>query len=350
MCSQECQESPNHVDECRVTASRGGVSIEHFVSPHPIYQSILTLRCLLMRESCPEKWAQISQLEGHSDSRKNSQQWLNDLEYVAKFIPKFFKAGMWTEEEIMRVLGIVYINGHEVPLTDPAYVAIYSKASFFEHNCCANVAKSFTDSGNIVFWAAREIKKDEHLSICYTDALWGTLARQEHLQQTKMFSCSCQRCLDVTELGTNFSGIYCEAFRKASEKSCKGLLLPEASKEWACNKCSRRISTNDIDKLLETAGHSAVESKESLKGCQDFIHNYSKILSPNHFIMSDVKCVLGQKIGEGDPKELQKIPMDLLELKGKLCNEMLELFAILAPGKFLNGTIISRVKIILFFS
>ncbi|XP_055693505.1 SET domain-containing protein SmydA-8-like [Lutzomyia longipalpis] len=338
MCSKDCQEAPNHAEECKLSAARGGVTIEHFVAPHPIYQCILTLRCLLMEQSCPEKWEKISQLESHNDRRKDSQQWLSDREYVAKFIPKFFKIPeRWKEEEIMRILGIVYINGHEVPLTDPAYVAIYATASFFEHCCCANVAKSFTDSGDVVFWAARNIKKDEHLSICYTDALWGTQARQEHLQQTKMFSCNCYRCMDVTELGTNFSAIKCEAFREAGAPGCDGLLLPEGplawSKEWMCRKCQRKITCKHIEELVEKAGHDAVEMKESLRGCQEFLRKYEKILSPNHFIMCDVKCVMGQKIGEGNPQELQNIPMDMLEMKGKLCNEMLELFALLAPAE-----------------
>uniref|UniRef100_A0A1B0GHX9 Putative histone tail methylase n=1 Tax=Lutzomyia longipalpis TaxID=7200 RepID=A0A1B0GHX9_LUTLO len=323
MCSKDCQEAPNHAEECKLSAARGGVTIEHFVAPHPIYQCILTLRCLLMEQSCPEKWEKISQLESHNDRRKDSQQWLSDREYVAKFIPKFFKIPeRWKEEEIMRILGIVYINGHEVPLTDPAYVAIYATASFFEHCCCANVAKSFTDSGDVVFWAARDIKKDEHLSICYTDALWGTQARQEHLQQTKMFSCMQLNVkLSAKLVLLDAMGCYCQKDRWRGPRS--GCVV----------NANEKLHANTFEELVEKAGHDAVEMKESLRGCQEFLRKYEKILSPNHFIMCDVKCVMGQKIGEGNPQELQNIPMDMLEMKGKLCNEMLELFALLAPAE-----------------
>uniref|UniRef100_A0A1B0D7G9 Uncharacterized protein n=1 Tax=Phlebotomus papatasi TaxID=29031 RepID=A0A1B0D7G9_PHLPP len=338
MCSQECEEAESHAEECKVSAARGGVSIEHFVSPHPIYQCILTLRCLLMQNSCPEKWDKLSQLESHNDVRKDSLQWLSDREHVAKFIPRFFKMEhKWTEEEILRVLGIVYINGHEVPLTDPPYVAIYAIASLFEHSCCANVAKSFTETGDVVFWAAREIRKGDHLSICYTDALWGTLERQQHLKETKMFNCNCQRCLDITELGTNFSAIKCGALPEASSLTCDGLFLPQGNKDWKndwkCGKCSRCVQFKEIQKVLQKAGKDATKMKGNVQSCIQFIEDYSTIFPPKHFIMCDVKCVLVQKIGEGDPQELQKISEDLLVMKAELCNEMLDLISLLAPAE-----------------
>lgn len=37
----------------------------------------------------------------------------------------------------------------------------------------------------------------------------GTQKRQELLRKTKFFSCKCERCLDPTELNTNFSSILC---------------------------------------------------------------------------------------------------------------------------------------------
>ncbi len=39
----------------------------------------------------------------------------------------------------------------------------------------------------------------------YTHSLWGTRARREHLRSAKQFWCSCRRCADPTEFGTNFS-------------------------------------------------------------------------------------------------------------------------------------------------
>lgn len=213
-------------DECTISRARGSkFSLQHYFNPHPTYQCLTVLRCLLLKENLPAKWQKLIQLESHCDQRRGSLQWHNDREGVAKFIPRFFKCpGRWNETDILKIAGIVQINGHEVPMTDPPHVAIYDLASLVEHSCAPNLTKSFTSSADLVFWAPNSIKKGEHLSICYSDALWGTENRQNHLLQTKMFECDCIRCTDVTEFGTNFSAVKCP--------NCEGLLFPETPSKW----------------------------------------------------------------------------------------------------------------------
>ena len=126
----------------------------------------------------------------------------------------------------MRIIGILQINGHEVPTSDPAHVAIFYNASFLEHSCTPNLAKSFNKDGHLILWAPKEIKKGSHLSICYSDAVWGTADRQRHLMQTKIFKCQCERCTDITEYGTNYSALKCE------KSECRGLMLPANLNDW----------------------------------------------------------------------------------------------------------------------
>lgn len=120
----------------------------------------------------------------------------------------------------MKVVGVLQVNGHEIPLNVPASVAVYDAASMVEHSCQPNLTKSFTKKGDVVFWAPNPIKKGERLSICYTDTMWGTLPRREHLIQTKYFTCSCARCQDPTEFGTHFSSLKC------LNTTCDGLIIP----------------------------------------------------------------------------------------------------------------------------
>lgn len=218
-----------HHDECEITVSRGTkFSLKNYFNPHPTYQCLIVLRCLLLKERSPDKWNQLIQLESHCKQRRGSPQWCNDREGVARFIPRFFKcSGRWNEDEMLKVAGIVQINGHELPLTDPPHVAIYNVASLVEHSCTPNLTKSFTSKAELLLWAPNPIKKGEHLSICYSDALWGTANRQNHLLQTKMFRCECSRCNDPTEFGTYFSAIKCD-----SSVRCNGLLLPEIKNQW----------------------------------------------------------------------------------------------------------------------
>lgn len=141
------------------------------------------------------------------------------------FLLSFFKCNKWSEDEINKVDGIARINGHELPLTNPSCVAVYYKASFFEHSCRPNLSKSFSQNNEIIFWAPSGIKANEHLTISYTDVLWGTSNRRHHLKQTKHFDCDCERCSDVTEYGTFFSAMKC--------LQCpEGMLTPSSLSEW----------------------------------------------------------------------------------------------------------------------
>lgn len=108
-------------------------------------------------------------------------------------------------------------------------MAVYDSGSFFEHSCRANCSKSFTENGGIIIRAAFPISKGiyilsifyfinyknkkiiigEHLTICYTDPLWGVINRRHHLLRTKFFECTCQRCIDPTEFKTMFNALLC---------------------------------------------------------------------------------------------------------------------------------------------
>lgn len=102
------------------------------------------------------------------------------------------------------------INAHEVSFSSPHFMAIYELACLLEHNCSANCYKTYTSKGEIQIIAGKSIEKNEHLSICYTNFRWTTLGRRRHLNSTKFLSCTCKRCLDVTEFGTNFSALKCQ--------------------------------------------------------------------------------------------------------------------------------------------
>lgn len=176
----------------------------------------------MLKENCPERWEKLYQLESHSEERRGSIQWRNDREGIAKFIPRFFKCDKWTEDEILKVCGIVQINAHEIPLTEPPHIAIYDYASLVEHSCIPNLTKTFSTKDELIFWAPKPINKGEHLSISYTDVLWGTMNRQHHLKQTKMFQCDCKRCTDSTEMNTYYSALKCNN----KDNNCDGVALP----------------------------------------------------------------------------------------------------------------------------
>ncbi|KRT84042.1 SET domain-containing protein, partial [Oryctes borbonicus] len=334
MCSEICQNSPSHLPECSYTINRGDkVSIKNFNIPHPSYQCISVLRCLYQKQFLPDVWNRIRLLESHCKERKMTPAYQQEKRQVVEFIRRFFKIDTFSEEEILKVCGIIMVNGHEVPLTEPAHVAIYEMTSMLEHSCRANCSKSFTSKGGVVISAGIPIEKGEHLSICYTDPLWGTPNRRHHLWETKFFWCSCPRCADPTELGTYFSAIRCQ------EKDCKGYLLPKSFQEeselngrWYCDVCSSNTSSVIVHETLETIGRQLNSMpKGILNICKAFLRENEKYLSPNHYYLTDVKFALSQLIGQD--AGLQAVGDDEVEFKAKLCNQLINMMKILIPAE-----------------
>lgn len=338
VCKRECQDHPGHQAECKLTVARGSkMSLQHFYVPHPVYQCLIPLRCLLLAETDPAKWQALIKLESHEEQRRGSEQWRNDREGVAKLIPRFFKCeNKWSEDEILKVIGILQVNGHEVPFTEPPSVAIYNHASMLEHSCRPNLSKSFTCKNEIVFWAPNPIKAGERLSICYSDVLWSTANRLDHLQQTKLFRCSCTRCVDPTEFGTFFSAMRCSGFKK--ELNCTGLLLPEDVKnwygDWVCNKCRGSVAAKEISTILDRAKvDNEAMQKNNEKHCNMYITHYSRWLGPNHHFIVDVKVSLSQIIGGESAEAIKKISDETLMNKIKLCQELIQLFEKICPAE-----------------
>lgn len=126
-----------------------------------------------------------------------------------------------TKETIHKICGIIDVNALEIN-QDAEISALYPTAYLMEHNCVPNTCHSFenvSEGYKITIRAALPIQKGDHISTMYTHALWGTQARREHLRETKYFSCTCKRCSDPEELGTNFSALLCMG---TSEQSCGG--------------------------------------------------------------------------------------------------------------------------------
>lgn len=275
VCSEACEKVADHRAECDLTVARGSrVSLQNYFSPHPTYQCVTALRCLLL-EQADDRWNRLQQLSSHCEQRTGTEQWQQDREGIVRFIPRFFRcADRWTEDQMMRVAGIIQINGHEVPLTEPPHVAIYHLASLVEHSCRPNLTKSFTGAGELLFWAVAPIRAGEHLSICYSDVLWGTANRQHHLEQTKMFRCRCERCLDVTEMGTNYSAIRCKVPECGA---AGGVMLPSSletweTEDWKCTTCGQTTPYTYVAAVLERAGRDleAME-KDNEENCVKYI-------------------------------------------------------------------------------
>ncbi|XP_066246826.1 SET domain-containing protein SmydA-8-like isoform X1 [Euwallacea similis] len=348
VCSSICEKSPQHIPECQYTVAKGSkVTISTFGSIHPSYQCITVLRCLYQKQFLSDVWKKVDLLQSHCEERRTTSKYNKDRITIAQFILSFFKLKhIFTEEDILRVCGILTVNGHEVPLTNPSHVALYENTSMLEHNCSANCNKTFTNQGSVLIKAGTYIKKGDHLSICYTDPLWGTINRRHHLYESKFFWCSCKRCSDPTEFGTYFSAVRCQ------NSSCTGYALPPSFlnqspngklPNWTCTKCESPISSYHVQEILDRIGQELHEMpKGNSKAAKEFVQAYEKYLHNNHYYLTDVKFALSQLIGHENELGLPGLGDEALEFKARLCKSVSALVKVLAPGE-------TRIRGILMF-
>ena len=71
--------------------------------------------------------------------------------------------------------------------------------------------------------AATKIPKGCEITTTYTLTLAGTLYRRRHLSESKYFQCTCLRCSDPTELGSNFSTLVCQQCKNGDVTSIDSL-------------------------------------------------------------------------------------------------------------------------------
>ncbi|XP_050531665.1 SET domain-containing protein SmydA-8-like isoform X4 [Daktulosphaira vitifoliae] len=344
MCEDlKCLEDEWHRAECDWTANQRKlkVKIKNFDIPHPSYQSIIVIRCLYQKQNNPEIWTKLISLESHCANRRGGPKYEADKIWIADYLYRFFKLNPeeYPIDEILKVCGIVQVNGHEVPLTDPAYVAIYDIGSMLEHSCIPNCSKTFTSDGHLLIrTAGTAIKYKQNLSICYTDPLWGTPQRLAHLADTKYFVCKCSRCSDPTELGTYYSGVKC------TFEDCMGYALPNVTLSstdpfnvtWICNFCTTTADPEQVERCLAHIGKDmAAMNRRDPEHCRKFLDHYVSAgdLHPNHYYFIDIRLNLAQLYGQIEGQPLDKLSQEQLVNKRELCLKILKIADILFPAE-----------------
>ncbi|KAF6214048.1 hypothetical protein GE061_011778 [Apolygus lucorum] len=344
MCSKSCADKPVHKPECEWVKEKRKekVKISQFTSPHPTYSCVTPLRALFLKSKDPWAWEKLTSLESHTEERKQDGKYEQDRFSVAAFLRRFYKLEKeFSEEEILKISGIIQINGHEVPLSEPGYISVYWKCSLFEHNCLPNCSKTFTDSGDVLIRAAVEIPKGSHLSISYTDPLWSTPARRQHLMLTKYFPCVCSRCSDPTESGSFFSAIRCPT------KNCDGMVLPKCFIKdfeiWRCLKCNHKVTSKQAAGICaKVAQELSGVRKGDVSSYSNCINRVKNLVGENYCHLVEAKLTLAQMIGQSSSKGLADVEDGLLSTKETLSRQLISL----ADGVFRAEY---RIRGVLFF-
>jgi len=84
MCCKECETNGYHPLECKVFAKASFRFIQSdFDDENCLYQSILPLRCLMLKESNPKKWGILEAMESHCEMRNGTELWeIEQVQYL----------------------------------------------------------------------------------------------------------------------------------------------------------------------------------------------------------------------------------------------------------------------------
>ncbi|XP_055380294.1 uncharacterized protein LOC129611259 [Condylostylus longicornis] len=314
--------------------------------------SLFVLKCLLLQWKQPKKWEDLLNMQSHEDERLGSELYLDAQKRIVSFLHDNFLSNFkklqeqsqtqilkkYDENILHKICGIIETNYMCINLLNGLELSgIFAIACMMEHNCQPNCYFLFDHQNGfkISVIAGRDIKQGEHLKIMYSNMLWGTHMRQEHLQMTKHFNCKCERCCDPTEFGTYFSALKCVG---DENKTCDGIKLPKnplsLTSNWHCNKCPVQIGYDEINYLISQMGEEVenlLSSKPTIKEIETLIDKLSNFLHPNHYHLFNLKHSLIQLYGSQTGYTLDKLSDDLLQKKMYICNDLLNICDKLDP-------------------
>ena len=310
MCDENCSQAESHQPECKAVQNSGTkVRVSIFGEINCMYECIMPVRILHLRDDSPNIWRKIINLESHADKRGSTEVAAITQRTVVDIIINRLCLD-YDPELIQQVLGIIDTNGFEIRLPDSAIMGVYATGSMLEHSCIPNTHRTFDADLNLVVRAAVNIKRGEHLKSCYTESLSTTSARQEHLLTSKFFTCSCERCIDPTELDTFTSAMICpscgkEASKQAKAKKKNGDKKTESSDDsedktfgvvvttdplspsspWACLTCKSPLDSDYVTRMTAVMTEEAEElenSNQTIKSCEEFLDKWKPIYHHNH--------------------------------------------------------------------
>jgi len=367
MCDRSCAKAESHQPECEAVAeSKAPVRVTLFGECNSLYECIMPLRLLALRDDHVSLWRKLLTLESHDERRSRTENAAITQRTVVDIITERLKMDKYEEDVIKKVLGVLDTNAFEIRLPDSSIQGVYSQGAMLEHSCIPNTHRTFDADLNLVVRAAVPIKRGSHITSCYTESLGTTVSRQEHLLTSKFFTCNCPRCVDPTELGTYCSGFLCSTCPKdakpkkgasAKKKPVDKIVLPDdplsPSSDWKCVTCNKPMDPENLARMISVVSEEADElesNNPTVKSCEKFLEKWSSTFHPNHAILINIKYALLHLYGSEEGYELRDLQPLHLVRKEALCRELLAVADVVVPGiSRLRGSVLYELYQSIFY-
>jgi len=213
-------------------------------------------------------------MQSHEEERRGTELYEEAENRVVSYLQQRFLHRLkpsllddYGPELLHRLCGIIETNFMVIEQpTGVELSGLFRQACMMEHACQPNCDFLFDRiNKQIAVRAGCDLRKGEHLRITYTNILWGTQLRQQHLRLTKHFGCQCSRCLDPTEYGTYISALACLG---DVNQTCSGTHLPvdplDEKTQWKCNSCPMKV---DAAYVTELQTHMTEQVEGLMSGC-----------------------------------------------------------------------------------
>jgi len=341
VCGAECSRGAPHAAECdvfRLVSAHGPEALaERGYHTHHL-EVVAAVRCLLNQVSDPKKWRSLVEKFGnrhHSASSDISQ--LQNHQAVFEPLKTVLRIDLHPQLKnipdtvLHQTLWILQVYSIPSRSTYGEISGLFPMASLLSHSCVPNVKTRF-QGDQLILTAAEDIAAGTPLTALFTDMLWGTAARRDHLLTARCISCSCRRCEDPSELGSHFSAVKCA--------SCGGATLPraplDAEARWECMECRQQVEANEVMNLNFTLGSEASQelTNPTIKGLEALLDRWVPKVHEHHYHLHAVKHTLLQLYGrtpDGDDKKDETYWLELAK-KEKLCQEFLKVCSTLDPS------------------
>lgn len=300
-----------------------------------MYEVILPLRCLLLKQYDKDNWLRLTAMESHNNIRKAIVSlWQRNQRIIVDQLRNRWGIMEFNEDDIHTVCGLIEVNCFEIGQNESRARALYDQAYLLSHDCVPNT--THTDEPHcyrMTIRAVRPVAKGQSITLSYAYTLQGTLKRRQHLHDGKFFWCQCERCADPSELGTYASAMLCP---KCSTQSNGLILAIEPLNEksaWKCNKCNYMVTGHSmlllVDKVFTEL--DAIDGGDA-DGLENFLIKYRNVFHMNHYLCLCAKHSLCQLYGRTDGYLIHELSLDLLQRKEKYCRDLLTVVDKIDPG------------------
>ena len=241
-------------------------------------------------------------------------------------------------EDVIK-LAICFIERYNIPL-DCGSRAVYLDTSNIEHSCSPNTYFIGLPNGVCLYRAARQIKAGEAITSCRVPLDKCTYFRQKLMEEEGLI-CNCSRCEDGSEYGTGYGSLVCS--------HCSGFMSPsnhhQPTNQWTCSTCGEKKSGAECIATLEKLQKILDEAEKDPKvGTADFYENILKREGVWSEVPNNSQLILDAK------KKLSYIyqyhkdyyfpQVDWLRRKKDYCKDLLDIAAVLFPGRSYARTLI----------